>query len=872
MFIDRIPIIARSHNRPSKEGGIAGDRLFQAFGLFWCLALMLGGAGVDYPLAGMLVEAGGVLLLLATVMRISHPAGACIGTAAIPTAIGLAMLALPTIQLIPLPPALWQALPGRERAAEIYGLLGWREAWLPLSLDPEATTSAALSVIPAFATFLLIARTTTTQRVTCARMLVGVALLGALLGAVQVATGGNFTLFDSVHRGHALGFFTNRNHQALFLLIAMPFACATASIEDRRRKRFSSSIWACAGLVLVLTAAVLATKSRSGAALLLIVLPFCAAQLGLFKIRLRAAAIAALAAIALLAIVASSSAVQELAARFGNAHDDRTTFWANTLVAISQSGIVGTGFGTFPMIYRTVEPLTDLAAGYVNHAHCDYLELLLEGGLAGIGLLVAALGWIGFRASQLLKPGPASLDRRLARAALIGILIITLHSLVDYPLRMLSLEILFGFLCALLILPAQAARAKEAKHFRSTRPRPPRLRQLLAALVAIACLYEVAVISLASYAVVNDTASLAETLSSRSAAAASYSAKEIGDADPQRAASLARLALRHAPLDVQALSTLALALEKQGDEQAATAMMNAAASAGWWDDATQIWLFDRARDVGRYDIALERADALLRRERLEDALFPLLLEIAQDPRAAAALVTRLEERPSWRSDFLDWTDDQDTTDPRELDRLWQMLARSSAPPSRREATVHVAGLIRNHRYAPARQLWLRSIGANDAQSLFDGDFTRAYNPPQEGYASPFEWNFSEDPGATSAIDQPPLAFSGVAMNVTVDPGFSGTVARQLVVLPPGTYQLSYAVSRVENADPGATSWSARCVNSQHALDATALLQPSGGRWDRAAFRFEVPPDCPAQWIELRGTGNALSSSEFWYDRLRISAF
>jgi hypothetical protein len=181
-------------------------------------------------------------------------------------------------------------------------------------------------------------------------------------------------------------------------------------------------------------------------------------------------------------------------------------------------------------------------------------------------------------------------------------------------------------------------------------------------------------------------------------------------------------------------------------------------------------------------------------------------------------------------------------------------------------------LIKNHRYAQAKQLWLRAIGASGTQALFDGDFVRAYKPLQEGYASPFEWSFNDDPGAATAIDQPPLPYSGVAMNVTVDPGFSGTIARQLVVLPPGSYELGYAMLAVDNADPGAASWSVRCVNSEHRLDATTLSQPAGGRWGRAAVRFEVPGDCPAQWVELRGTGNALSSSELWYDRLRIFAF
>lgn len=862
VFVDRISIPARSDGAHRGKRAGAYDWRFACFALFWGAALTLGGAGADYPLIGMMIQVGSVLILTMAFLGFSKPQGlAFVGP--FPTILAAGIVALPLLQLLPLPPALWQALPGRERAVEIYGLLGWKDAWLPLSLDPEATKAAALSLLPGLGTFFLVRTLTSEQRLKVATIMVGAALIGALLGALQITTGGAFTPFDSVHRGHALGFFTNRNHQALFLLIAMPFACAIFPAGHRQRKGKSNGAWAAAGVILILAAAVLATKSRSGAAFLLIILPFCAVQLGLLKFRARTAAIAALIAGLLIAAVMGSSAVQDLLARFGNAHDDRVTFWTNTLLALKQSGGIGTGFGTFQIMYRAVEPLADLKASYVNHAHSDYLEVLLEGGLPALVLLLAVLGWIGARGVTLMRSKERSLDHRLAIAALAGMVLVILHSVVDYPLRMLAIEAAFGFLCALLIPAppvAQIAKRRGAIGW-------------LAVVPVLGCLYAVVVAGLAGHALTTDSVPLAEALSNRSSAAASYAARSALDHNPSKAMALAETALRRSPLDAAALSTLALAQEKHGDDKGATALMNVAASAGWWDDATQIWMFDRARDAGRYDTAMERADALLRREVLQDELYPMLLQMANTPEAATALLLRLEERPDWRGDFLQWADNHDTADRDALDRLWAMLARSDAPPSAREAAVHIAGLIRNHRYAQARRIWAWAIRGKAGNTLFDGDFTAAAGPLQEGYVTPFQWTFSDESAAINSIDQPPSPFSGVALNVTVDPGFSGTIARQMIVLPPGSYRLGYAMLPIDNSDREAAAWSVRCVNSNHTLAEAGdpeIKSPKG--WQRMAFRFDVPADCAAQWIELRGTGSALSSSELWYDRIAIARF
>lgn len=53
----------------------------------------------------------------------------------------------------------------------------------------------------------------------------------------------------------------------------------------------------------------------------------------------------------------------------------------------------GSGFGGFDPILRMHEPAGLLKLTYFNHAHNDFLEVALDGGLMGIALLLSAIGW-----------------------------------------------------------------------------------------------------------------------------------------------------------------------------------------------------------------------------------------------------------------------------------------------------------------------------------------------------------------------------------------------------------------------------------------------------------------------------------------------
>ena len=123
---------------------------------------------------------------------------------------------------------------------------------------------------------------------------------------------------------------------------------------------------------------------------------------------------------------------------------------------------VGSGLGSFDPVYRSIEPLDRLDPTYFNQAHNDYLEIWLETGWIGMALVLVFLAWWG-RRSWACWRAPPSRESDLQRAASIAILMVLLHSAVDYPLRTEAIAVLFALFAAIL---------EGAAH-----PTAPRIRQ-----------------------------------------------------------------------------------------------------------------------------------------------------------------------------------------------------------------------------------------------------------------------------------------------------------------------------------------------------------------------------------------------------------
>ena len=375
-----------------------------------------------------------------------------------------AIVLLPLMQLIPLPPSVWTALPGRASIAASYPEAALGIPWLGISLDPAATWRVALTLIPPVAVFLSVVLLGRTARTVLAAGIVAFAFISVLVGLAQLGQGNESPLrfYSVTNASEAVGFFANRNHYAALLYSALPLAAAFAVgfANDRRRE-----IWVVLALCLLVFASLLLglgmARSRAGVGLAVLAglgsfaLAVTGPKKGTQKRANRLISLAGLAGVILVLQFASVGIMQ----RFEKdvADDLRWEFATTTFEAALDFMPFGTGFGTFEDVYRMYEELGQLYVAYVNHAHDDYLEALLEGGVPAVGLLVAFLVWFAIAAVRCWRPTSArpesTLDRSLPKAATLIVLLLLLHSAVDYPLRTTALSTLFAFACGLMISP-----------------------------------------------------------------------------------------------------------------------------------------------------------------------------------------------------------------------------------------------------------------------------------------------------------------------------------------------------------------------------------------------------------------------------------
>lgn len=379
-------------------------------------------------------------------------------------ALGLlaALVALPLIQLIPLPPSVWARLPGRDQLVLALQLAGVEPGWGSLSLSPDITWRSALAIIPPAAFFIATLSMSLPQRERMVHICIAAAIAGLVLAAAQFASGGDgLYLWEWTRAGSVSGFFANRNHFASSLLVTLPFAIVFGAATLRRPDKRSSALWLAAmfaGLVVVALAVI---RSRAGITLFA---PVMAASLlaawiaagrgrpGRGILVLLGSTAAALVAVAVLAL-------PPILDRFDTqgAPEGRFERWPLVAETAQTYLPLGSGIGSFNAVYRSVEPLEELDSTYFNRAHNEYLEVWLEAGWLGGVLILAFLIWYARRCGVVWR-APPSREGDLQRAASIGIGILLLHSIGDYPLRTTTLAVVLALCCGMLELSRRPGR------------------------------------------------------------------------------------------------------------------------------------------------------------------------------------------------------------------------------------------------------------------------------------------------------------------------------------------------------------------------------------------------------------------------------
>jgi O-antigen ligase len=386
-----------------------------------------------------------------------------------------AIFALVGSHLVPLPPSIWGALPGREIITEIDKVADLGEVWRPISMVPSATWNAFYSLFVPFAVLILGVQLSREERFKLLPWVLGLGMFSGFIGIMQTIGDpqGPLYFYNVTNNGAAVGLFSNRNHQAILLASLFPmlavFACATVKSEEQAKVRAYLALAGGAVLVPLL----LVTGSRAG---LIVGLVGLASTILLYRkptvlvprkrkgnkldLRWLFGGFAVLCLGALTFIMSRAEALQRITAA-DQSEDMRFRAWGPIAEMAWKYFPFGSGVGSFIEVYQIDEPYELLEPTYMNHAHNDWLEVYLTIGLPGLILLtltiiaVCRVSWHAF--STKPEEGRGNLHARLGTVV---ILIFALGSIGDYPLRAPSIAC--AFTLAVLWLADEAGRLSKS--------------------------------------------------------------------------------------------------------------------------------------------------------------------------------------------------------------------------------------------------------------------------------------------------------------------------------------------------------------------------------------------------------------------------
>lgn len=264
-----------------------------------------------------------------------------------------------------------------------------------------------------------------------------VGLCGALIGFVQVFTPAwtdGHWIAKTPFAGRAVGNIRQPNHLATWLLLAAVGLVWLAQLRNWPLK-------VTAALMTVLIAALVLTASRSGLWFGVPVLMLWGAADRRLQPRLRlllmlTPLIAGLAWMGLHWWAASghgSFGAEIRLEKEGAASPSRLSILRDSWALLMQQPWTGVGWGAFNRAW-TLTPFPERSVHFFDHSHNLPLQLLVELGLPlgllVIGLMVAAF----FGAWRLVRAEPSGLAESPRRALFTMLLVLGLHSMLEYPL------------------------------------------------------------------------------------------------------------------------------------------------------------------------------------------------------------------------------------------------------------------------------------------------------------------------------------------------------------------------------------------------------------------------------------------------------
>ncbi len=344
--------------------------------------------------------------------------------------------------------------------------------------------------------------------------------------------------------------------------------------------------------------------------------------------------------------------------------------------------------------------------------------------------------------------------------------------------------------------------------------------------------------------------------------------------DVSRQISQLEDALKLNPADGRVAITLAHLLLQQNQTQRADALAEHSlqllpndtntllqSARYWWERGNQ------ERAMAHWGHALDRAPDL------QQKLFPLFLQLLQQPGGLARMQPVLQPAPAWFADFFRYAA-ANASNSELVSRLYAVRSAVLPPVSAAENNTYLQFLEQEKRWDEAFIVWANGLSGDRLAQLgqpFNGGFE------SEPSGSGFDWRISEDAGVLIRTDYTYGIIGHKALHIV----FRGQQVNfqhvwQRTLLPPRRYRMHGRVRPDSLQAAAGLQWRLLCEG-----DAGTNLGKSDrfvgvDQWREFSFDFQVPvKNCGSQVVRLVSVDNDKDESTFkgeiWFDDLRIDA-
>lgn len=258
--------------------------------------------------------------------------------------------------------------------------------------------------------------------------------------------------------------------------------------------------------------------------------------------------------------------------------------------------------------------------------------------------------------------------------------------------------------------------------------------------------------------------------------------------DAAGAQAYGKRAVEASPMDRTAVGVTAYARYLADDADAADAAFRVSGQLGWRDVPTQLYWYQVGLQSNDYQLAAQRADAILRANPEYPGIQALLQPLEASPQGREALLARLVERPGWLGNYAFPAPDAKRDAMLARSAVLGALARRGIALGCKTVSAFAFQLADSGLRGAARGLWSDHCSRQASNAVPDDPQFQRLAPER---ASPFDWKSygAGSVGITTAM-QPDGQYAAVVSNASA---FVSPLVSQFVDLPAGRYRARLTV-------------------------------------------------------------------------------